>query len=121
MASAYGRRRVGLRPTPKIPAAREKNLWYPGYSELEDNQRNCSECKKLLEIREGAKKLPSNLWQTLVSVLRVGYDQYLTHAQNHIPLAAVGALPVNRLSVWGKGQKIARRVKGKGESLWTNI
>ena len=25
------RRRVGLRPTPKIPAAREKNLWYPGY------------------------------------------------------------------------------------------
>ena len=30
-ASAYGRRRVGLRPTPKIPAAREKNLWYPGY------------------------------------------------------------------------------------------
>ena len=24
------RRRVGLRPTPKIPAAREKNLWYPG-------------------------------------------------------------------------------------------
>ena len=21
-----------LRPTPKIPAAREKNLWYPGYS-----------------------------------------------------------------------------------------
>ena len=31
LASAYGRRRVGLRPTPKIPAAREKNLWYPGY------------------------------------------------------------------------------------------
>ena len=31
VASAYGRRRVGLRPTPKIPAAREKNLWYPGY------------------------------------------------------------------------------------------
>ena len=30
VASAYGRRRVGLRPTPKIPAAREKNLWYPG-------------------------------------------------------------------------------------------
>ena len=29
--SAYGRRRVGLRPTPKLPAAREKNLWYPGY------------------------------------------------------------------------------------------
>ena len=22
---------VGLQPTPKIPAAREKNLWYPGY------------------------------------------------------------------------------------------
>ena len=31
VASAYGRRFVGLRPTPKIPAAREKNLWYPGY------------------------------------------------------------------------------------------
>ena len=30
-ASAYGRRCVGLPPTPKIPAAREKNLWYPGY------------------------------------------------------------------------------------------
>ena len=30
VASAYGRRCVGLRPTPKIPAAREKNLWYPG-------------------------------------------------------------------------------------------
>ena len=27
----YGRRGVGLRPTPKIPAAREKKLWYPGY------------------------------------------------------------------------------------------
>ena len=24
-------RGLGLRPTPKIPAAREKNLWYPGY------------------------------------------------------------------------------------------
>ena len=31
VASAYGRRCVGLRPTPKIPAVREKNLWYPGY------------------------------------------------------------------------------------------
>ena len=32
VASAYGRRCVGLRPTPKIPTACEKNLWYPGYS-----------------------------------------------------------------------------------------
>ena len=32
-------------------------------SELEDNQKNCSECKKLLEIREVAKTLPSNLWK----------------------------------------------------------
>ena len=32
-------------------------------SELEDNLRNCSECKKLLEIQEVAKKLPSNLWK----------------------------------------------------------
>ena len=31
-ARDYGRRCVGLRPTPKIPAAREKNLWYPGYN-----------------------------------------------------------------------------------------
>ena len=30
MNSAYSRRCVGLQPTPKIPAAREKNLWYPG-------------------------------------------------------------------------------------------
>ena len=31
VASAYGQRCVGLRPTPKIPTARKKNLWYPGY------------------------------------------------------------------------------------------
>ena len=35
VASAYVRRGVGLRPTPKIPAAREKNLWYPGYNLLD--------------------------------------------------------------------------------------
>ena len=29
--------------------------------------------------------------------------------------------PVNRLSVWGKGEKITRRGKGKCESLLTNI
>ena len=34
VASAYGRRCVGLRPTPKIPAAREKNLWHPGYIQI---------------------------------------------------------------------------------------
>ena len=35
-------------------------------SELEYNLRNCSEIgKKLLEIREVAKKLPSNLWKAL--------------------------------------------------------
>ena len=27
--------------------------------------RNCSECEKLFEIREVAKKLPRNLWKTL--------------------------------------------------------
>ena len=37
-------------------------------SELEDNLRNCSECKKLPEIREVAKKLPSNLWKALTLV-----------------------------------------------------
>ena len=31
VASAYGRRCVGLRPIQKIPAALEKGLWYPGY------------------------------------------------------------------------------------------
>ena len=35
-ASAYGRRCVGLRPTPKIPAAREKNLCSPGYLRKRD-------------------------------------------------------------------------------------
>ena len=38
VASAYGRRCVGLRPTPKIPAAREKNLWYPGYWVTRDGE-----------------------------------------------------------------------------------
>ena len=28
---------------------------------------------------------------------------------------------MKRFSVWGKGEKIGRRGKGKGESLWTNI
>ena len=27
---SFAARGFGLRPTPKIPAAREKNLWYPG-------------------------------------------------------------------------------------------
>ena len=36
VALAYGRRCVGLRPTPKIPAAREKNLWSPGYLRKRD-------------------------------------------------------------------------------------
>ena len=31
VAPAYGRRCVGLRPTPKIPAPSENNLWYPAY------------------------------------------------------------------------------------------
>ena len=31
VASASGQKCVGLQPTPKIPAARKKNLWYPGY------------------------------------------------------------------------------------------
>ena len=30
VASAYDQRCVVLQPTPKIPAARKKNLWYPG-------------------------------------------------------------------------------------------
>ena len=34
VASAYGRSCVGLWPT--SPAAREKNLWYPGYPRLSD-------------------------------------------------------------------------------------
>ena len=34
-------------------------------SELEDGSRNCSERKKLLEIREVGKKLPRNLWKAI--------------------------------------------------------
>ena len=43
-------------------------------SELGDNLRNCSECKKLLEMkkiarnREVAKMLPSNIWKPLILV-----------------------------------------------------
>ena len=42
-------------------------------TKLEDIERNCSECKKLLEaknlleIQEVAKKLPSNLWKAQTS------------------------------------------------------
>ena len=38
VASAYGGSYVGLRP--KIPAAREKNIWYPGYFHFRTPQ-NC--------------------------------------------------------------------------------
>ena len=48
VASAYGQRRVGLRPTPKIPAAREKNLWYPGYC-TPNNLPNEPDCLYPLE------------------------------------------------------------------------
>ena len=37
-ASAYGRRCVGLWPKPKLPAAREKNLWYPGQQSFKDSR-----------------------------------------------------------------------------------
>ena len=30
-AKSFAARGFGLRPTPKIPAASEKNPWYPGY------------------------------------------------------------------------------------------
>ena len=30
LVDSFAARGFGLRPTPKIPAAREKNLWYPG-------------------------------------------------------------------------------------------
>ena len=37
VASAYGRRCVSLRSTPKIPTTREKNLWYPsGYARQDE-------------------------------------------------------------------------------------
>jgi len=34
--------------------------------EIAQNAKNCSKQKKLLRIRKVAKKLPSNLWQTLI-------------------------------------------------------
>ena len=43
VASAYDGSCVGLRPTPKIPAAREKNLWYPArvpYTVLQNESKN---------------------------------------------------------------------------------
>ena len=48
VASAYGRRCVGLQPTPEIPAAREKNLWYPGWSLWGTLSKNfqCKSCIK---------------------------------------------------------------------------
>ena len=36
--------------------------------EIAQNAKSCSKRKKLLEIREVAKKLPSNLWKALVVV-----------------------------------------------------
>ena len=33
---------VSVRPTPKIPAAREKNLWYPGYRVTVLEDFNCT-------------------------------------------------------------------------------
>ena len=35
--------------------------------EIAQNGKSCSERKKLLEIREVAKKLSNNLWKTLTS------------------------------------------------------
>ena len=37
-------------------------------SELVEKERNCSESKKLLQIPEVAKKLPSNLWKALLGL-----------------------------------------------------
>jgi len=35
--------------------------------EIDQNAKSCSKQKKLLETRKVAKKLPSNLWQALVT------------------------------------------------------
>ena len=37
--------------------------------EIAQNAKSCSKRKKLLEIREVAKKLPSNLWKALTAKL----------------------------------------------------
>ena len=50
VASACGSRCVGLRPAPKIPAAREKNHWYPG-------KRTNESVKEEVEYRNPYSKL----------------------------------------------------------------
>ena len=63
VASAYGRRCVSLRPTPKGPAAREKNLWYPGY---------CSSMTSKMPRRENeyaAERRTDNVLRIFVCIL----------------------------------------------------
>ena len=63
VASAYGRRCVSLRPTPKGPAAREENLWYPGY---------CSSMTSKMPRRENeyaAERRTDNVLRIFVCIL----------------------------------------------------
>ena len=49
-------RGFGLRPTPKIPTAREKNLWYPGYTQVYKEGKKSN--VQVLDGVEIAKKCP---------------------------------------------------------------
>ena len=54
--SGFAAHDFGLRPTPKIPAAREKNVWYPGYKsgqcQYSLNNINTSSREKFMRIIE---------------------------------------------------------------------
>ena len=61
-ASACGSRCVGLRPAPKIPAAREKNHWYPG-------KRTNESVKEEVEYRNPYSKLhTSRNWNSSATI-----------------------------------------------------
>ena len=65
--------------------------------------RSCSEYKKLLEIREVAKKLPSNLWKALDSLLHIlSYtiikDRDLTDSYSSFTHEAIMPLPFSSFS-----------------------
>ena len=74
-------------------------------SELEDNSKNCSERKKLLEIREVAKKLPSNLWKALGVVTSLTLSLFIvslfcSSKTLFRAFALLAALHISRRSLW---------------------
>ena len=73
VASAYGRRCVSLPPTPKIfAAARQKNLWYPGYG-MSRYPRNYNAVVSSLKLKD----------QFLGFTQEDGIFLYFTFTYNH--------------------------------------